>query len=342
MTTLLAIGCRTRETVPPGVPETPYWYMVADTAIWYLPSDSLAVVQLEDQTPPDSAQTILYTLRDMGWRLTPTRGPALRHAGSYQELTQWTYQVERVDDAVSPATDWESFKQHFSPSRRDGGHSYFYNIMPGLLLKGEGSPKYYWPSCVAIIWSKHTTVSQAKAWLDSLGCEIESSPQVSQMYFVQRTWSVLLPPRVRLFEWIRKLERDSRVLQAHPILANTEPPFPDGRLLGALPKEPDPPEFAKMTPSVAQAYWVSHFSETPVHAARITRIPAEFNKFHLLISTNTGPKNDSALVKRVGGRIVHSSIHRMDAWIPYDRLPELAADSTVVKIAGLTRPNTGP
>jgi len=93
---------------------------------------------------------------------------------------------------------------------------------------------------------------------------------------------------------------------------------------------------------VRTAYWAAHFAENTVHGGRITRIPTQFNRYHLLITTTTMQPYDSALVRRMEGKFEGSSLHRIDAWIPYKKLPELAADTGVTKIAGITGIQTGP
>jgi len=334
LSVLLAPGCSPAVAPPPGVPDTPYWYVVGDSTYWYQPADSLATVELQEGAPSDSAEMILYDLRDMGWRMTALRGPALRHAGMYQELAQNVFQVERLADAVSPVTDWGAFEKRFKPEGKAGDGSIFMSLLPGLKDRGEGKTIYYWPSCAGVTWSHKTTAVEAAAWLDSLGCRVLTSPQVGNTYYVDRSWAIELPPGAQLFDWLRKLNSDPRVVAAHPISALADPPFPDARQIRDAEREPDPPEFERMAPALRRAYWIAHFAGNPVYATRVTHIPSRFDKFNVIITREQGDETPpEVLVERYGGRLGLSHENRIDAWIPYSRLPDLATDPAVKNIS---------
>lgn len=330
---LFASGCSHAVSPPAGVPETPYWYSTPDSVFWYLPAESLAVAQFREGTPPNAVQEVLYKLRELGWRMTVARGPALQRAGEEQSLSQRLYQLERVDNrAVSPAKNWRKFRR-FWPSEDEPAA--LMGMIPGLLEAGKAPPKYYWPNCLCVVWSDKATEKSARAWLDSLGCRLLSTPQFTQQYYVQRAWATELPAGGELFVWLRKLNADDRVSDAHPIMAMYEPPYPDFRRVtkASQAKNSEPEEFRKMSPLVRRSYHIAQFAGSALQAANVTNLPRDGASFHVDITMALTSTDDSLLVVKHSGRVISSSSHRISAWIPYQELPALATESAVKTIA---------
>jgi hypothetical protein len=333
---LTACGAmETQEQRPEGVPETPYWYTLGTQVFWYLPADSLAVVQMREHSSPDVVSDVLYELRDMGWRLTVERGPSLRRPGDDQSLDQRILQVERLKRAVSPQSDRRQFERRFWRVKGDQEPGPLLGILPGLLQDGEQPAQYFWPSSVGIVWGIKPTAQEAKAWLDSLGCHVITSSQLVNPYFIQRAWAIELPGGAELFKWIRRFNADERVRLALPLMAVREPPAVDHRILQRMPgpAETEPPEFAKLSPILKQSYVIAHFSGTTIHAASTTDIHVDGHRFCVRIETvQPSAAADSALVAQHKGEILSQSGKRLEAWIPYAEIPALAADTLVKRL----------
>jgi hypothetical protein len=333
---LTACGAMENQEQPPeGIPDTPFWYTVGDSVVWFEPADSLAVVQMRENTSPEATSEALYELRDLGWRLTVERGPALRRPGEDQSLEQRLLQVERLQNAVSPLADRRQFERRFWRSKGDQEPGPLLGILPGLLPNGEPPADYFWPSCVGIVWGRKPTAREAEAWLDSLECRVLTSSQFVNAYYVQRAWAVELPAGADLFRWVRRFNRDERVRLALPLLALREPPAVDHRVLRRMPgpDEPEPPQFAKLTPGLKRAYEVAHFSGTTQHAVSVTDIAIERQRFRVLIQTSqASAAADSALVARHRGQVIAQSGRRLEAWIPFEEVPALAGDTLVQRV----------
>jgi hypothetical protein len=330
-------GCASPVPRPPGVPETPYWFVVQDSVLWFAPADSLALVQLAEGTNAQAAESSLYAIRELGWRMTPARGPALQRAGQEQNLTQELYQVEKVPGATSPSENWSAFESRFW-KHRDSAPPSVLGILPGLQAFGEAPTKYYWPNCIAITWGDSLTAAQATDWLNEQGCRVLTSPQLVHQYYVQRIWVVEIPAGTRLFDWLRKLNDEPSVESAFPVSSLREPPTPDprdmGRNLLAQPSDPGPgsrPQNCSVL--LWEAYQIARFAGFTAHVARATPVEVKGDLFKVMIYTRKGePAADSALVAEYGGQVALRSGVRMEAWVPYVALPDLARESRVLKL----------
>jgi hypothetical protein len=338
----LQTGCTAPIARPAGVPDTPYWFVAADSTYWYLAAESLAVVQLAQKTAADVAEQKLYELRRLGWRMTPGRGPALQRAGQEQELSQFLFQVERVDGAVSPTTDRDAFVRRFWRGRRMDQS--VKGILPGLLPGGRAPVRYFYPSCLSVTWRDNITASEATVWLQQRGCRVLSSPQMVFQFFVQRVWVVELPAGAELFTNLRELNSDPRVETAFPVISLSEPPAPDPRNPGRnlLTAEPggggDSGLPAKWSVPLWRGYRIAHFAEYAGVARELGLVPVEGERFGVILAVDPAPgSEDSLLVARYRGTVVAVESGRVEAWIPFDALPDLAAEPRVRRLDAAQR-----
>lgn len=333
----LTPGCAAPVPRPAGVPETPYWFAIGDSIFWYAPADSLALVQFAEGTGAPEVEEGLYLLRDLGWRMTPERGPALQRAGQEQSLAQRLFQVERVARAGSPVDRWGTFERRFR-SRRGEPSGPLMGILPGLRSHGQPPTKYYWPNCLSITWGDSLTASEAESWLHEQGCRVLTAPQLTHQYYVQRVWVVETPAGTPLFDWLRRLNGDTRIETAYPISSLREPPAPDPRdagrnQLAGSTHQVSPGRPLNCSEVLWQAYRIARFAGFTAHVTRATPVQVEGDLLKVLLITRKDKASaDSALVEGYGGRVISQSGARVEAWVPYTALPALALESCVLKL----------
>jgi hypothetical protein len=313
---------------PSGIPDTPYWFPTADSSMWYLPAESLVVIQLAPGSDPHIVTDVLYALRDLGWRMTVTRGPALRMGGVEQGLSQQLMQLERVGRAVSPTHSRGRIEARFWPRGHAGEAPLLVGILPGLRAFGREPVLYFWPSTLAVVWSKLTTAVQVHAWLDSLGCRTVTSPGFAHQYFVQRTWAVELPPGAELFTWLRRFDADPRVSLVYPIRSTIEPAAPDSRMARRLRGKdvPDPEGFEKLSTALQQAYYTANFSGRTAHVEGVQKRASELR---VKITTTSSPTLGPDFVQPYGGELIKRGATWMEAWVPFSSIPDLVRDTSV-------------
>lgn len=332
------VSCQSSEVYAPppeGVPDTPYWYMAGDSVQWYMPAETLMMAQMTVGANAQEVSKQLFALRDLGWRMTVSRGPALRRPNDDQSLEQTLFQLERTVDAVSPTTERGRFADMFWKESTPGIAGALHSVMPALRLLDDSAMTYLWPGYVGIVWSGEPTAAEATSLLDSLECRTITTPQQIFGYFVHKTWAVELPAGSELFSWLRMFNKDSRVQLAVPITAGYDPPAADQRLVrrfkGKYDQEPE--EFGKLDAPVKQAFYTAHFSESAAHVTAQTRLITRFNLFKLVILTERSTAaEDEALLKEHEGEIISRSHFRIEAWIPYENIPALVMEPTVTQI----------
>lgn len=331
-------SCQSTEVYAPppeGVPDTPYWYMVADSVQWYMPAETLMLAQMTKGANAEEISKQLFALRDLGWRMTVTRGPALKRPKDDQSLDQSLFQLERTPDAVSPTAGRARFTDVFWDASSASSAITLHSVISAMRLYGDSSVTYLWPGCVGIVWDDHSTVSEVQSWLDSLGCRTITSSQQIYSYFVHRTWAVELPAGIELFSWLRMFNQDARVKLAVPITTSFDPPSADQRTLRRLKGKDtrDPDEFSKLATAVKEAYYTAHFSESTAHVTGQTRVICKFNMLKLVITTEaTTAEEDEALMVKLKGEIISRLKFRIEAWVPYSNIPALVIEPSVTKI----------
>ncbi len=331
-------SCQPAETYPPppeGVPDTPYWFIVGDSVQWYMPAETLMLAQMTEGANAEEISKQLFSLRDLGWRMTVTRGPALKRPNDDQSLEQSLFQLERTPEAVSPTSQRAQFADVFWGASTASGKITLHSVISAMRLYDDSSLTYLWPGCVGIVWDDNSTVSEVQSWLDSLGCRTITSPRQIYSYFVHRTWAVELPAGIELFGWLRMFNEDARVKLAVPITTSFDPPQADQRILRRLKGKDtkDPEEFSKLAAAVRQAYYTAHFSESTTHVTAQTRVICKFNLLKLSITTEASTaEEDEALMVKHKGEIISRLRFRIEAWFPYSNIPALVMEPSVTKI----------
>ncbi len=336
-------SCQPAETYQPppeGVPDTPYWFIVGDSVQWYMPAETLLLAQMTNGANAVEISRQLFALRDLGWRMTVTRGPALRRPKDDQSLDQSLFQLERTPDAVSPTARRARFADVFWDASSASNAITLHSVISAVRLYDDSSVTYLWPGCVGIVWDDHSTVLEVRSWLDSLGCRTITSSQQIYSYFVHRTWAVELPAGIELFSWLRMFNEDARVKLAVPIPTSFEPPSVDQRILRRLKGKDtrDPDEFSKLAAGVKQAYYTAHFSESTAHVTAQTRVICKFNMLKLVLTTTASTaEEDEALIVKLKGETISRRRFQIEAWIPYSNIPALVMEPSVTKIQSARR-----
>lgn len=319
------------EPPPAGVPDTPYWYRIGDSLFWYQPADSHAVVQVKAESTPARRSEALLALRELGWRMAVLRTSGLSRTPDPQELSQTLFAVDRVGEAASYVAQYGKFRRSFW-NRSD---TTFMGLLPGLIPAGQEQVYYYWPCAVAVVWNPGTREADVRKLADSLGLQIATPQALSQYYWVERTWSLLLPPGSELFTWLRLLNRDPRVQLAHPVQTMREPPMPDQRIIRRFPPRPGgllPAGVEKFSEALRMSWVISQFCGHTRLVQATSGAQADGERLRVRITLLSAPANFIPSIVAAGGEVIESGPLEVEAWIPYLNLPACAADSRVQKV----------
>jgi hypothetical protein len=322
----------TYQPPPQGVPDTPYWYQVGDSVLWFTKVDSMASAQVAKGAPKEAKSEVLFALRDLGWRMTVDRTRLMQRPGEPQDLSQQLFALEQVEEGASPVYNLGRFRDVFWQEDEPVllGH------LCGLKLYDGGLPLYYWPSSFAVIWQTGVTAQECKSLLDSLGCETLTSPRLVRQYWIDRSWACTLPAGAELFTWLRFLNTDRRVSLAHPVATRRDPPVPDQRVIrkfAPLVQRESAPELAKISEPLKTAYEVAFFSGNTIHVKQAARVATDQYRFRTFLTvTADNLEAYAALVEEYGGQMIQARKYRIEAWVPYARLLDLAADDRVTRI----------
>lgn len=320
------------EAPPAGVPDTPYWFPIRDTLFWYRPDDSVSLVQMHAAMSKADKSAALQSVRKLGWRMTVERTRALLHPQEAQELSQSLFAVERVEDAVTPVTQHGRFRRVFWK----GTDTTLLGWLPGLRASGRETVQYYWPSAVGVVWKPGMRAIEADHLIDSLGFQVVTPSSLTQNYWVERAWAVMLPAGADLFTWLRWFNRDPRVHVAHPILAVRDPPMPDQRILRRFVPVPDslePAAFDKLTPPLRKAWEISQFCGHTGFVVENTLVQTDGQRLRVRITLASGSREAAAeIIQQAGGELIESRPLEVEAWIPYQGMPVCAADLRVQKL----------
>jgi hypothetical protein len=322
----------TYEPPPVGTPDTPYWYQLGDSVFWFTSVDSLASAQVLKDAPKDAKSDVLFALRDLGWRMTVERTRMMQRPGEPQDLSQQLFAMEQVEGAVSPVRQYGRFRETFWQTEEP----VLLALMPGLKASDGGLPQYFWPASLVVVWQTGVTAQEGKNLIDSLGCEILTSPALVRQYWIDRSWACSLPAGADLFRWLRLLNDDPRILLAHPVTTRRDPPVPDQRIVRRMTplvqSEPEP-AIGKLSDPLKIAYEIAFFSGNTIHVKQAAKVTLDQFRFRIVI---TLPADDldayAALIEEYGGEMIQSRKYRIEAWVPYARLLDLAADDRVKNI----------
>jgi hypothetical protein len=322
----------TYEKPPAGTPDTPYWFRLEDSLVYYQANDSLAMVQIPARLSAADKSAALLAVRKLGWRMTVERTGAMMHPTDPQEMSQTLFAVERMDGAVTPIAHYGKFHQAFW----NGSDTTLLGWLPGLRPAGQDFVQYFWPSVLIVVWAPGMRAVDAEALIDSLGFSVVAPTGLVQSYWVDRAWAVRLPAGAEVFTWLRWFNRDSRVHLAHPVLTVREPPMPDQRILRRFPPRPDSlvfAHFSKLTLPLYNAWAISQFCGHTQFVMESTGADADGLRLRVRITLKSaGPETVAGLMNQVGGELIRSGSSEAEAWIPYQALRACAADTLVVRI----------
>lgn len=326
------------EVPPAGTFNTPYWYTIHDSLFWYVAADSLALLQMSQESTPGEHSATLIAARALGWRMAVQRSAGLSRAADPQELSQTLYAVERAGEAASPIAQYGKFQQAFWSA----ADTTLTGVLPGLRLLGLGPPQYYWPSALIVVWKPGMSEAQARAVMDSLGFVVLKSIGLSQYYYVERSWTVYLPAGAELFTWLRWFNRDVRVHMAYPALGHREPPLPDHRVARIFPPRPDtlvPAGVKKLTPLLQTAWELATFCDHTDYVEDNTGLAANSGRLRVLLRGSIDLLKSA--IEAAGGEVIVSGSNSIEAWVPYATLPGLAAQPAVTAVEEVKSPSFG-
>jgi hypothetical protein len=240
--------------------------------------------------------------------------------------------MEQVDLAVSPVKQHGRFREIFW----QGENPVFLGLLPGLKQYDDGAPLYYWPASLVVVWQTGVKAKECEKLLDSLGCEILSSPRMVRNYWIDRSWACTLPVGAELFTWLRLLNDDPRVLLAHPVVTRREPPVPDQRIIRRMAPEVRlelGSEWQKLSDPLKTAYEIAFFSGSTAYIKQAVKMATDRFRFRIaIVVTSDNQESYAGLIDEYDGEIVQAFKFRIDAWLPFVRLPDLAADDRVKSI----------
>ena len=314
------------EHPPAGVPDTPYWYTIGDSLFWYLPSDSSGMLQMSAESTPDERSQTLMAVRKLGWRMAVQRTGMTRSTEA-QDLSQDHFAMDRVDLAPTMIDNYGAFRESFW----SGPDTTLLALLPALRLQGSGPPQYYWPSAFVVVWKPGTRETEMRAKVDSLGLEVYMPLAMAQNYWVDRSWTIFLSAGVDVFTWLRWFNREPHVHVAYPLLSTRDEPYPDQRIPRRFAIKPDsliPPGVEKCSPSLRMAWEIATFCGHTDFIEDNTSVAASEGRMRVMFRWS-GDSDPVAQIKEAGGEVLSATHKSIEAWVPYDKLPALAASPAV-------------
>lgn len=317
----------TYEHPPAGIIDTPYWFTVQDTLFWYAPYDSLGILQVTQESSEEGRTAALRAAREMGWRMTVNRSAGLTRGEDPQALTQTLYALERVGEAASPILQYDRFQDAFW----SGKDTVVTGLLPGMRLKGEGPPQYFWPSELIVVWKPGLREPQVRALIDSLALKVSTPMALAQYYYVERAWAIDIPPGKDVFTWVRWFNKDPRVSIAYPVSSTREPASPDQRWTRRFPPRPDtlePEGVNKLPPLLKSAWEIATFSGHAGFVEENTGLAVLPDRIRVRLLGS--PTELKAVIDSAGGcEVVETKPDFIEVWVPYQILPDLASNSAV-------------
>lgn len=330
----LVCSCSRREALqyehpPAGIPDTPYWYAVGDSLIWYLAADSQGILQMTTESTPNARSEALVAVRQLGWRMSVQRN-GMSRAGDAQELSQTHFALDRVDLAPSMIDNYGAFRESFwrAPDTT------LLALLPALRLQGKGLPQYFWPSALVVVWRPGAREAELRARVDSLGLTVHAPLGLAQNYWVERSWTLFLPAGADLFTWLRWFNREPHAHVAYPLLARTDQPYPDPRIPRRFPLEPDsliPSGVEKFSQPLRMAWEISTFCGHTDYVEDNASVEASGGRLRVIFKC-TSDQDLAVAIKDAGGEVLASTRNTLEAWVPYDKLAGVAASAAVISV----------